>query len=98
MAKRDLLKTEPAQPKPDKPPQPKTEPVAPPPRRDTRGPKRVQEATAAAEVGGVLAESIAAGRNRRLVLIAKRNPTPDRFPRRPGMATKHPLAQVRSRA
>lgn len=51
----------------------------------------------AAEVGGGVAEQIAVRRNRRLILLAKRAPTPERFPRRPGMAVKRPLGQVRSR-
>jgi 16S rRNA (guanine527-N7)-methyltransferase len=51
----------------------------------------------AAEVGGTLAEMVAVRPNRRLMLLAKTAPTPDRFPRRPGMAAKRPLGQVRSR-
>jgi 16S rRNA (guanine527-N7)-methyltransferase len=51
----------------------------------------------AAEVGGTLAETVAVRPNRHLMLLAKTAPTPDRFPRRPGMATKRPLGQVRSR-
>lgn len=51
----------------------------------------------AAQVGGALAEAVAVRSNRHLVLLAKHAPTPDRFPRRPGMATKRPLGQVRSR-
>jgi 16S rRNA (guanine527-N7)-methyltransferase len=51
----------------------------------------------AAEVGGALAETVAVRPNRHLMLLAKTAPTPDRFPRRPGMATKRPLGQVRSR-
>jgi 16S rRNA (guanine527-N7)-methyltransferase len=54
-------------------------------------------ARAAAELGGALADVIAVRRNRHLILVAKRTPTPERFPRRPGMATKRPLGQVRSR-
>jgi 16S rRNA (guanine527-N7)-methyltransferase len=52
---------------------------------------------AAVEVGGALADVVAVRPNRHLILLAKRAPTPDRFPRRPGMATKRPLGQVRSR-
>lgn len=51
----------------------------------------------AAEVGGTLAETVAVRPNRHLMLLTKTTPTPDRFPRRPGMATKRPLGQVRSR-
>jgi 16S rRNA (guanine527-N7)-methyltransferase len=51
----------------------------------------------AGEVGGALVETIAVRPNRHLVLLAKRAQTPDRFPRRPGMATKRPLGEVRSR-
>ena len=51
----------------------------------------------AAEVGGALVEAAAVRPNRHLILLSKCGPTPDRFPRRPGMATKRPLGQVRSR-
>jgi 16S rRNA (guanine527-N7)-methyltransferase len=51
---------------------------------------------AAAAVGGELAETVVVGPNRRLVLLGKHSDTPDRFPRRPGMAAKHPLLRVRS--
>jgi 16S rRNA (guanine527-N7)-methyltransferase len=51
----------------------------------------------ATEVGGAVAEAAAVRPNRHLILLAKCAPTPDRFPRRPGMATKRPLGQVRSR-
>jgi 16S rRNA (guanine527-N7)-methyltransferase len=51
----------------------------------------------AADLGGAVSEAIAIRRNRHLILVAKRAPTPERFPRRPGMATKRPLGQVRSR-
>jgi 16S rRNA (guanine527-N7)-methyltransferase len=54
-------------------------------------------AAAARTVGGRLEETVAAGPNRRLVLLAKVGATPERFPRRPGMAAKHPLVRVRSR-
>jgi 16S rRNA (guanine527-N7)-methyltransferase len=53
-------------------------------------------AAAAAAVGGELEQTVAAGPNRRLVLLGKASATPDRFPRRPGMAAKHPLVRVRS--
>jgi 16S rRNA (guanine527-N7)-methyltransferase len=52
---------------------------------------------AAGAVGGALIEAVAVRPNRRLMLLAKAAPTPDRFPRRPGMAAKRPLGQVRSR-
>jgi 16S rRNA (guanine527-N7)-methyltransferase len=52
---------------------------------------------AATEVGGALAKAAVVRPNRHLVLLAKRASTPERFPRRPGMATKRPLGQVRSR-
>jgi 16S rRNA (guanine527-N7)-methyltransferase len=52
---------------------------------------------AAANVGGTVAETVDVGPNRRLIVIAKTAPTPDRFPRRPGMATTRPLVRVRSR-
>jgi 16S rRNA (guanine527-N7)-methyltransferase len=51
----------------------------------------------ASQVGGTLAEAVAVRPNRHLILLAKSAPSPDRFPRRPGMATKRPLGQVRSR-
>jgi 16S rRNA (guanine527-N7)-methyltransferase len=54
-------------------------------------------ARSAGEVGGALAEAVVVRPNRHLILLAKRVSTPDRFPRRPGMATKRPLGQVRSR-
>jgi 16S rRNA (guanine527-N7)-methyltransferase len=48
---------------------------------------------AAREVGGEL-EAIdpAPGDRRSFVVVAKTGPTPERFPRRPGMAAKRPLA------
>jgi 16S rRNA (guanine527-N7)-methyltransferase len=52
---------------------------------------------AAARVGGALAEAVSVGPNRRLILLAKAAPTPESFPRRPGMATTRPLVRVRSR-
>lgn len=54
-------------------------------------------AEAAAAVGGEHAATIAVGPNRRLELLRKVSATPERFPRRPGMAAKHPLLRVRSR-
>jgi 16S rRNA (guanine527-N7)-methyltransferase len=54
-------------------------------------------AAAAAAVGGELAQTVEVGPNRRLVLLGKVSPTPAEYPRRPGMAAKHPLSRVRSR-
>jgi 16S rRNA (guanine527-N7)-methyltransferase len=54
-------------------------------------------AAAAAEVGGEPGETVTVGPNRRLTLLRKVAPTPERFPRRPGMAAKHPLVRVPSR-
>jgi 16S rRNA (guanine527-N7)-methyltransferase len=51
---------------------------------------------AATAVGGALAETFTVRPNRHLILLAKTAPTPDAFPRRPGMAVKRPLVQVRS--
>jgi 16S rRNA (guanine527-N7)-methyltransferase len=53
-------------------------------------------AAAAAQLGGRLEEAVVVGPNRRLVLLGKDSATPDRFPRRPGMAAKHPLVRVPS--
>lgn len=52
----------------------------------------------AARVNGALAETIAVGPNRKLILLAKTAPTPDSFPRRAGMANTRPLVRVRSRS
>lgn len=52
---------------------------------------------AAVAVGGSLIEAVPVRPNRHLILIEKVIPTPERFPRRPGMAVKRPLGQVRSR-
>jgi 16S rRNA (guanine527-N7)-methyltransferase len=54
-------------------------------------------AEVAAAVGGEHAETVVLGQNRRLELLRKVSATPERFPRRPGMAAKHPLLRVRSR-
>ena len=48
---------------------------------------------ALAIIGGFVMERI----GRRLVEVAKLGPTPERFPRRPGMAGKRPLAPLPSR-
>ena len=55
---------------------------------------RGRAAAAAETVGGGAPETVAlAGSSRRsLLLVAKIRPTPDRFPRRPGVARKRPLA------
>ena len=51
-------------------------------------------ARAAEQVGGRLAEvvAVAGSERRRLLVFEKIEPTPDRFPRRPGAARKRPLA------
>jgi 16S rRNA (guanine527-N7)-methyltransferase len=50
--------------------------------------------TAAAEVAGRLAQivSVPGSERRRLLVVEKLGPTPERFPRRPGVARKRPLA------
>lgn len=53
-------------------------------------------APATAALAGELAETVAVAPNRRLVLLRKAGATPERFPRRPGMAAKRPLVRVRS--
>jgi 16S rRNA (guanine527-N7)-methyltransferase len=53
-------------------------------------------AEVAARVGGEHAQTIDVGPNRRLALLRKVAATPEGFPRRPGMAAKHPLLRVRS--
>jgi len=49
---------------------------------------------AAAEVAGRLAQVVAVpgSERRRLLVVEKLGPTPERFPRRPGVARKRPLA------
>jgi 16S rRNA (guanine527-N7)-methyltransferase len=42
-------------------------------------------------VGGSLSAAHPAGRGRRLVVLAKHEPTPERFPRRPGVARARPF-------
>ena len=49
-------------------------------------------AESAAQLGGRLAEILPTGPGRQLVVVDKVAPTPDRFPRRPGVAGKRPLA------
>lgn len=46
----------------------------------------------AAILGGSIAETVAVSDNRRLIVVNKIGPTPQRFPRRPGVAGKRPLA------
>ena len=55
---------------------------------------RDRAAAVAEAVGGGAPETIAlpGGTRRRLLLVAKVRPTPERFPRRPGAARKRPLA------
>lgn len=50
---------------------------------------------ASLEVGGGLPEIVplpGSGQRRQLLLVPKTDPTPERFPRRPGVARKRPLA------
>ena len=42
-------------------------------------------------VGGAIEAVHEVGQNRRLIVIGKREPTPERFPRRPGIARSRPL-------
>ena len=49
-------------------------------------------AVAAGELGGRVGETEATAVSRNLVFVDKVTATPDRFPRRPGMAGKRPLA------
>ena len=49
-------------------------------------------AVAAGELGGRVGETEATAASRNLVFVEKVTATPDRFPRRPGMAGKRPLA------
>jgi 16S rRNA (guanine527-N7)-methyltransferase len=52
-----------------------------------------QELQPVAEIlGGSIAETVVVSENRRLVVVDKIGPTPQRFPRRPGVAGKRPLA------
>ena len=62
-------------------------------------PAEVADATAAAELVGLAAPELtpvrpfAAARDRVLVAMRKIAPTPERFPRRPGVAAKRPLVR-----
>ncbi len=51
----------------------------------------------AGQVGGAVTETVVVASNRRLILLAKTQRTPETFPRRPGMANTRPLLRVRSR-
>ncbi|HLK42326.1 MAG TPA: 16S rRNA (guanine(527)-N(7))-methyltransferase RsmG [Thermoleophilia bacterium] len=51
---------------------------------------------AAMALAGAVERSIATGGARRLVLVRKLDATPERFPRRPGMAGKRPLRSLAS--
>ncbi len=57
---------------------------------------RAAVAQAAGLLGGSLAAVHEPGEGRRLVVLDKREPTPERFPRRPGIARTRPLAAVPS--
>lgn len=65
--------------------------------KGARDPEEEQAGTAAAELLGLAAHKptpvrpFKGSRERNLYLYLKIAPTPDRFPRRPGMATKRPL-------
>lgn len=59
-------------------------------------PELARGAEAAAQLGGAQPEVVAAGPpalgGHRFVVVRKAQPTPDRFPRRPGVAARRPLA------
>ena len=55
-------------------------------------------APVAAELGGRVAEVVAVAAGRQLVVVDKLGATPERYPRRPGMAGKRPLASLPSEA
>jgi 16S rRNA (guanine527-N7)-methyltransferase len=55
----------------------------------------IAAADAALILGGGLLEEVALERGRRIVLVGKRAATPGRFPRRPGIPEKRPLARDR---
>jgi 16S rRNA (guanine527-N7)-methyltransferase len=66
-----------------------------------KGGRDLQEEQAGAEAAGVVGLTSSSpipvrpfkgSRERNLYVYVKNEPTPDRFPRRPGMATKRPLA------
>ena len=51
-----------------------------------------------AQLGGGRPVAVETGRTRALLIVEKLSDTPDRFPRRPGMAGKRPLASLPSGA
>ena len=53
---------------------------------------RVQLDTVARQLGGAVTCLTPVSEGRVLVTVAKREPTPERFPRKPGLAGKRPLA------
>ncbi len=53
-------------------------------------------AEAAGALGGELREVVPTGPRRQLMVVAKTAATPDRYPRRPGMAAKRPLVRLPS--
>jgi 16S rRNA (guanine527-N7)-methyltransferase len=53
---------------------------------------RVALETAAAELAAELVEERPTGERRRLLVLRKLAPTPERFPRRTGVAARRPLA------
>jgi 16S rRNA (guanine527-N7)-methyltransferase len=55
----------------------------------------IAAADAALVLGGGLLEEVALERGRRIVLVGKRAPTPERFPRRSGIPEKRPLCRDR---
>jgi hypothetical protein len=50
----------------------------------------------AGQIGGRVASAVTTTGDRMLVELEKIGPTPERFPRRPGMAGKRPLASLPS--
>lgn len=52
----------------------------------------------AAQLGATVERVVATGDRRQLVVLSKREPTPDRFPRRPGVAGRRPLRSLASGA
>lgn len=53
--------------------------------------ERAALADASMMLGAVIEEEVALGGERRIVLLRKARPTPERFPRRPGVPAKRPL-------
>jgi 16S rRNA (guanine527-N7)-methyltransferase len=54
-------------------------------------PERKAARCAALALGGELTEELLAGGERRILIVTKRSATPDRFPRRVGIAQRRPL-------